>query len=286
MITTTMMTTRTNGNFFEDFSVGQHFVHAQDVAVTAQQVAENARLTGLKTTTALVDNVLVFNLVFGLSVADISLNAAANLGYADGRFGVDVLAGDRLSVRSEVIGLRQVSSGKAGVVYVTTTAHNQRAEEVLRYTRWVLVNKRDPASPAPAPVVPTLPVLSASAITNLTIHPASHCITEADHQAATRLWHNPARLHFDPAASPYGQCLVYGGYIIALAHALSGAAGRIKTIYGGAHHHPVFAGDDIFAATTMHANGSRTLWALKNSPFATAPNPTDPDVVLEWLTGC
>lgn len=285
MITTTIMTTRTDGNYFEDFSVGQRFTHARAVPVTAHQVADDARLTGLQTTTSHADDVLVFNLVFGLSVADISLNAVANLGYADGHFGVDVQVGDRLSVRSEVIGLRQVSSGKAGVVYVTTTAHNQRHDEVLRYTRWVLVNKRDPASPAPAPVVPTLPVLSASAITNLTIHPASHRITEYSHQTATRLWHNPARLHFDPAASPYGQCLVYGGYIIALAHALSGASGRIKAIHGGAHHHPVFAGDYIFAATTTHANGSRTLWARKNSPFATAPNPQDPDVVLEWVVG-
>ena len=81
---------------------------------------------------------------------DISLNAVANLGYADGRFLRPVLAGDTLRATSEVIGLKENSSGRTGIVWVRTTGRNQRDEEVLTYCRWVMVRKSDPAAPAPA----------------------------------------------------------------------------------------------------------------------------------------
>ncbi|HBT42729.1 MAG TPA: hypothetical protein DEB21_12115, partial [Rhodospirillaceae bacterium] len=59
-----------------------------------------------------VDDMLVFHIVFGKTVPDISLNAVANLGYADGRFGVPVYPGDTLSAQSEVIGVKENSNGK------------------------------------------------------------------------------------------------------------------------------------------------------------------------------
>src|SRR5690606_12487759 len=49
------------------------------------------------------------------------------------------------------------SNGKTGVVYVRSTGYNQNGVEVLDYVRWVMVRKRDETSPAPAPVVPSLP---------------------------------------------------------------------------------------------------------------------------------
>ena len=64
-----------------------------------------------------VDDLLVFHIVFGKTVPDISLNAVANLGYADGRFLKPVFPGDTLSTTSEVIGLKQTSGGDAGIVY-------------------------------------------------------------------------------------------------------------------------------------------------------------------------
>ena len=64
-------------------------------------------------------------MVFGKTVPDVSLNAVANLGYADLRFGVPVYAGDTLSAASKVIGLRENSSGKTGTVYVRSTGTNQ-----------------------------------------------------------------------------------------------------------------------------------------------------------------
>ena len=45
---------------------------------------------------ATIDDLLAFHIVFGKTVPDISLNAVANLGYADGRFGEPVYPGDTL----------------------------------------------------------------------------------------------------------------------------------------------------------------------------------------------
>ena len=51
-----------------------------------------------------------FHIVFGKTVPDISLNAVANLGYAEGRFLRPVYPGDTLSATCEVIGLRETSN--------------------------------------------------------------------------------------------------------------------------------------------------------------------------------
>ena len=85
----------------------------------------------------------MFHIVFGKSVPDISHNATANMGYADVRFLRPVYPGDTLMAESEVIGLREVSSGDAGVVYVRTRGTNQKGQEVLSFVRWVMVPKRD-----------------------------------------------------------------------------------------------------------------------------------------------
>src|SRR5262249_10873745 len=100
---------------------------------------------------------LVFHIVFGRTVPDVSLNAIANLGYANGRFGVPVYAGDTLSTRSTVIGLKENSNGETGVVYVHSVGTNQHGAVVLDYVRWVIVRKRDGAAPPPEAVVPSLP---------------------------------------------------------------------------------------------------------------------------------
>src|SRR6201999_4492311 len=89
-----------SGNFFEDFRLGQVIQHATPRTITAGDVAiynalygarfavqssnEFARAIGFPH--APVDDLLVFHMVFGKTVPDISLNAVANLGYADFRF--------------------------------------------------------------------------------------------------------------------------------------------------------------------------------------------------------
>ena len=79
---------------------------------------EFANLCGLGH--APIDPLLAFHVVFGKTVPDISLNAVANLGYAEGRFLAPVYAGDTLTSSSEVIGVKETSSGKNGVVHVRT----------------------------------------------------------------------------------------------------------------------------------------------------------------------
>ncbi|MBX3493230.1 MAG: MaoC family dehydratase, partial [Parvibaculum sp.] len=141
------------GNFFEDFKVGQVLHHATPRTVSEgdtalyqalfgsrfalQSSAEVARKAGYAT--APVDDLLAFHIVFGKTVPDISLNAVANLGYADCKFLKPVFPGDTLSTESKVIGLKENSNGETGTVYVRSTGRNQRGETVIDYVRWVMV---------------------------------------------------------------------------------------------------------------------------------------------------
>ena len=100
------------GNFFEDFRVGATFVHATPRTLNEGDVALNVALYGSRLAVnssslfasriglpdAPIDDVFVFNVVFGKTVPDISLNAIANLGYAAGRFGQPVYPGDTMPV--------------------------------------------------------------------------------------------------------------------------------------------------------------------------------------------
>src|SRR4029079_42339 len=143
-----MADTKTNpGNFFEDFRLGQGIRHATPRTVTAGDQALYTALYGPRFAVpssdafaraigygqAPVDDLLVFHIVFGQTVADISLNAVANLGYANGHFMKPVFPGDTLAASSEVIGLKENSNGKTGTVYVRTTGTNQRREAGLSY---------------------------------------------------------------------------------------------------------------------------------------------------------
>ncbi|MEO8936018.1 MAG: MaoC family dehydratase [Burkholderiaceae bacterium] len=291
------MTTKTRpGNFFEDFRLGQHLVHAPARTVDVGDVAVYQALFGSRFAVnssdpfaralglpgAPVDSMLVFHLVFGRTVADVSLNAVANLGYAGCRFGVPVYPGDTLVSDSRVIGLRQNRDGKTGVVYVHSTGLNQRGEAVLDFRRWVMVRKRDGDSAAPAAVVPTLPasVPVADLACPFTIEPGAFdtarsgsaflwddytvgeridhvdgmTIEEAEHMLATRLYQNTAKVHFNQhieREGRFGKRIVYGGHVISLARALSfnGLANAlcVVAIHGGRHSAPSFAGDTIYA---------------------------------------
>ncbi|MBK5222963.1 MAG: MaoC family dehydratase [Acidimicrobiia bacterium] len=284
------------GNFFEDFRVGQVITHATPRTVTEGDVSlytalygprfainssdEFARAVGMER--APVDDLLAFHIVFGKTVPDVSLNAVANLGYANGRFGVPLFTGDTVTTTSTVTGLKENSSGKTGVVYVNSVGVNQRGEMLLDYTRWVMVNKRDAAAPAPEPMVPALPasvpseglVLPAGLslggydttlagspfvwgdyeVGEKIDHVEGMTIEEAEHQIATRLYQNTAKVHFDQKiadAGRFGRRLIYGGHIISLARCLSfnGLANAFKVlaINAGSHANPTFAGDTIYA---------------------------------------
>lgn len=310
------------GNFFEDFSVGQVIVHATPRTVSDGEVALYTALFGgrfainssspfaqtLGLERAPLDSMLAFHIVFGKTVADISLNAVANLGYADGRFGQPVYAGDTISATSTVIGVRENKDGKTGVVYVRSVGVNQRDETVLEYTRWAMVRKRDVTSPAPAPVVPPLPdvvdvdrlyvpfrvqggsyntTLAGSdflwddyAIGERIDHVDGITIEEAEHMLAARLYQNTAKVHFNQhieREGRFGRRIVYGGHVISLARALSfnGLANAltVAAINGGRHTNPTFAGDTIYAWSEvldrMEIPGRFDVGALRLRTIAT-----------------
>jgi len=160
----------TSGRFFEDFSIAQRLLHAIPRTVHGGDIALYMALTGERTALAsstevarslgfmreVVPDLLVFHIVFGKSVPDISHNATANLGYADVRFTRPVYPGDTLVAESEVIGLRELSSGDGGVVYVRTRGTNQKSQDVLTFVRWVMVPKRDIAAARGVSSVPQL----------------------------------------------------------------------------------------------------------------------------------
>ncbi|NIA68242.1 MaoC family dehydratase [Pelagibius litoralis] len=284
------------GNFFEDFQPGQVLRHATPRTLTAGDQALYTALYGsrfalqssdvfarqLGLAQAPLDDLLVFHVVFGKTVPDVSLNAVANLGYAAGHFGAPVYPGDTLSAESEVIGVKQNSNGKTGVVYVRTRGVNQDGALVADYIRWVMVRKKDPASAAPEPQVPDLPDAASAdrqaipqgldfsafdfaaagsphrwddyRIGEKVDHGDAMTIEEAEHQLATRLYQNTARVHFNQHAEGqgrFGRRIVYGGHVISLVRALSfnglGTAVKLLAINGGTHAAPSFAGDTIYA---------------------------------------
>ncbi len=281
------------GRFFEDYRLGEVIRHAVPRTVSGGERAlyhalypargalyssdAFAQACGLKASP--LDDLIAFHTVFGKTVPDISLNAVANLGYAEGRWLEPVWPGDTLSAESEVIGLKQNSNGKSGVVWVRTTGRRASGEPVLEYVRWVMVRKRDLDAPAPETVIPDLAdavlpeqlvvpeglsfaeydtTLSGEphrfgdyAIGETIDHVDGVTIEEAEHMIATRLWQNTAKVHFDATAREDGKRLIYGGHVISLARALSfnglANAQMIVALNGGAHANPCFAGDTVRA---------------------------------------
>jgi len=182
----------------------------------------------------------------------------------------------------------------------------------LSFVRWVLVRKRDPAAAAPAEHVPTLAAavdaadlrppegldfsrcdfalagaphaLEDYAVGERIDHVDGMAVEEAEHQLATRLYQNTAKVHFNAferARDPSGRRLVYGGVTISLAKALSfnglQNAGLILAINGGRHVNPVFAGNTVFAWSEVldraEIAGRPSVGALRLRLVATRDRP-------------
>ncbi len=337
------MTKSNPGNFFEDFKLGQTLRHATPRTVTSGEVALYTALTGQRAAIlssdefakrcglprAPVDPLLVFHIVFGKTVPDVSLNAVANLGYAEGRFLEQVYPGDTLRAESDVIGLKENSNKKTGVVYVRTRGINQHGNPVLEYVRWVMVNKRDPAAvveekiPALAPSVAAADLWRSNrlhfqqyewdlggsrhafedyAVGEWIDHVDGMTVEEAEHQIATRLYQNTAKVHFDAVmqqGSRFGKRLIYGGVVISLARALAfnglENASLMLGVNAGRHVAPLFAGDTVYAASEVLEKADLgeigalrlRLVAAKNRPLPdnqvkNAAGEYDPAIILDF----
>jgi 2-methylfumaryl-CoA hydratase len=289
--------TKTNaGRFFEDYSIGDVITHAVPRTINMGERALYhalyparhalhssdvfAQNCGLPFSP--LDDLIAFHTVFGKTVPDVSLNAVANLGYAEGRWVTPLWAGDTVTATSEVIGIKQNSNGKTGIVWVRTTGKNQHGDVLMEYVRWVMV-KRRAAGDAPDPVVPDLAGVVDPAdlvipkgldfsnydfalagethrwgdyvVGEIIDHVDGVTIEEAEHMLATRLWQNTAKVHFDATHRADGKRLIYGGHVMSLARALSfnglANAQMIVALNGGAHANPCFAGETLRAWTEV-----------------------------------
>lgn len=281
------------GRFFEDFTLGETIVHPLPRTITDGDVSLYIALTGsrfaLHSSDLLaremgyavrpLDDVLLFHMVFGKSVTDVSLNAIANLGYAEVSFPAPVFVGDTVRLESEVIGLRENSNGKSGIVYIHSTGYNQHDQRILSLKRWVMVHKRDhetttgmkevPETAAVLPIADQLSVPPLKALNTVQTgsawfwedyqagerlnHAEGLTIDNSDHTLATKLYQNNAKLHFDDhmmKSSRMGERLIYGGHVISLCRTISfnglGNAMWLYAINAGTHANPTFAGDTIY----------------------------------------
>ena len=91
----------------------------------------------------LVVGTLVFSLVVGLTVIDISGKAIANLDYEKVTHDGPVFIGDTIYAETEVLSVRESrSKPDRGIIYVETKAYNQKYEKVLTFRRHVLIPKK------------------------------------------------------------------------------------------------------------------------------------------------
>jgi 2-methylfumaryl-CoA hydratase len=324
------------GHFFEDFHLGQKIQHATPRTVTVGDVALYNALFGSRFAVqssdvfaktvgyprSPIDDLLVFHVVFGKTVPDISLNAVANLGYAECRFLKPVYPDATLSAASEVIGLKENSNKKTGIVYVRSRGFDDTGDSVVEFVRWVMVRKRNEAAPAPGEKMPELlknveparlgaacPRIDTATYDNTLAgsvhrfadykvgekidHVDGVTVEEAEHQIATRLYQNTARIHFNQFAESsgrFGRRLIYGGHAISLARALSfngiANAFHLAAINGGRHVAPLFAGCTVFAwsevLATAEIPGRKDVGALRLRTIATKDRPC-PDFPL--MTG-
>jgi len=308
------------GNFFEDFELGQTIACPTPRRVGEGETAAYIGLTGDRTPRfcnedRVLHPLMLFHTSFGQTVRQISLNARANLGYADWVWRRPVRTATVLHTNMEIIGLKENSSGKTGVVYVKNRARDVGGELVCEYTRWVMIKKRGsaPTRWASDPVVPELPsVVDTSRLRvdrsdlpkaahtggqyyfedyvpgERVVHHDGQTVNPSDHMAFTRLFQNSAKIHFD-AQLTEGKPLVYGGFPMSVgyAQAYNGFENRLglAAVNGGVHANPVYAGDTLYSMTVVDSVdplGAAPAGAVRCKLYVFKNfNPaTDPDIAL------
>ena len=144
------------GNTFTDFIIGETIIHS-----TSKTIFESDNnLFSLLTMNhhpvhtnldyasksqhgkILVVGTLVFSLVVGITVPDISGKAIANLGYEDIKHLNPVFINDTIYARTKVLDkYESKTKPDRGIVYVETIASNQNGQDVLSFRRKVLIKK-------------------------------------------------------------------------------------------------------------------------------------------------
>ena len=143
--------------YFEDFKVGDTYKHWPGRTITAADNTWFTLLTmnqhpihfdeeyakGTEFGKPLVNSTLTLAIVVGMSVADVSQNAVANLGWTDIRMPAPVFNGDTLYAESTVLETRDSKSRpKQGIVSVATRGWKQDGTTVMTFNRTMLVHRR------------------------------------------------------------------------------------------------------------------------------------------------
>jgi acyl dehydratase len=122
-----------DNNLFSLLTMNHHPVH------TNIDYAENQQHGKI-----LVVGTLVFSLAVGITVPDISGKAIANLMYENIDHIAPVFLNDTIYAKTKVLDIIESKSrNDRGIIYVETTAYNQKEEEILRFRRKVLIKKRN-----------------------------------------------------------------------------------------------------------------------------------------------
>ena len=144
------------GNYYEDFVIGETVMHSlsktifesdnnlfslltmnhHPVHLNLEHCAEHQHKQ------ILVVGTLVFSLVVGMTVPDISGKAIANLEYESVKHLAPVFIGDTIYAKTEILDKWETSGKDRGVVYVETIAYNQNEINVLSFRRKVLIPKK------------------------------------------------------------------------------------------------------------------------------------------------
>ncbi|HKI64059.1 MAG TPA: MaoC family dehydratase [Burkholderiales bacterium] len=145
------------GRYYEEFTVGDSYKHWPGRTITAADNTWFTLLTmnqhplhfdeeyakGTEFGKPLVNSALTLAIVAGMSVADVSQKAIANLGWTDIVMPAPVFNGDTLYAESTVLEKRESKSRPTqGIVSVATRAWKQDGTTVMTYKRTVLVPKR------------------------------------------------------------------------------------------------------------------------------------------------
>lgn len=154
------------GRHLEDFTVGDVYRHWPGKTITEYDdhlfcmitmnhhpVHTNAWFAEHETVHGknLVVGNLVYSLALGMSVADVSGSAIANLEVETLKHAKPTYHGDTIYAETRVLDVKETSKGDRGVVTVETKAFNQHGDEVCSFRRKVMVWKRAAAPPRRRP---------------------------------------------------------------------------------------------------------------------------------------
>jgi acyl dehydratase len=259
------------GTAFEDHVVGRVFDHhwgrtlhgSDNIAFTTQTLAFNpiyfnraaAEAAGHRA--EVVNPLLVFDVVFGLSVEDLSEAGGPFLGAREIEYLRTVYPGDTLTASSTVVEARTSDSRpEVGIVTWLTEGRLSTGEPVIRFQRTNLVRRRVEQSGLAAVPDGFAEDFIAGARFR---HARTRTITDLDLNGLTLLVMNTASGHFseqEMVGSPFGGRINFGGLTLALTVGLatqdtSGQAIRETGLDDIKFAAPVRHGDSIGAATEV-----------------------------------